>query len=554
MKLNAQALVCAAAAQLITLSATSVFAQPLPPESTPPESTSPEVPAPAPAQVPSSVQPTEPPAASGAEADVEDDVEIEAAAPSAPPAPPAPSQPPAPAAPATNDVTPKPAPETTPNNQVEATATPVSADEETTAAPTVTTDTAAVSAPSILAGGNRGAAFDLRPYSRPVLRGFGYGGFVQGQFISSQLSEDQLQQGNAPLNRDQFSVRAARLRLEQGYEYTAFGLELDASTARSQLLSVRRAEATLLYRGDNEENIAPLIALSAGIIDIPFGFEVAEAVRTRLFMERSLASSALFPTQNDVGIRLFGAWKFARYAFAFINGEPFGNTTWPSDPNAAKDLVGRLGGEGDITEKIHLAGGASFAFGKGFHAGRPAVKDSLFWRDDNLDGIATPSEIVGVPGSSASPSANFDRFALGADLALQVTTPLGGSRVYGELYVAQNHDRGLVVSNPIVTGVDVRQWGGYVAFSQDITKYAVVGLRVDLYNPNADVFDQRRGNFHPATQRIITWSPAVGLVLPQRARLLAQYDLIDDYLARDLLGVPTDAKNNQLTVRLQVEL
>lgn len=412
----------------------------------------------------------------------------------------------------------------------------------------------AAAAPKSSAANNLGAQFDLRPYSRPVIKGFGYGGYIQAQYASSQLSEDQIQQGGTPFNRDQFSLRSARLRLEQGYEFTAYGFELDASTNRSSVLSIRRAEATLLYRGDNDDLAPPIIALSAGVIDLPFGFEVAESVRTRLFMERSVASSALFPTQNDVGLRLFGAWKFARYAFALVNGEPFGGSSWPSDPNSAKDLIGRLGGEGYVTDHFALSGGASFAFGKGFHAGRPAVKDSLFWRDDNQDGIATSAEIVGLTGTSASASSNFERFALGVDVEVHFVSPLGSSRLYGEAYVASNHDRGLFVSDPVVTGVDVRQWGGYAALSQDITEYAVVAFRAELYNPNADVFDQRRGAFLPANQSIVTLSPAVGLALPRRARLLAQYDFIDDYLARDPIGVPKDAKNNQWTVRLQVEL
>lgn len=415
--------------------------------------------------------------------------------------------------------------------------------------------TTAVASDSKAAPNNLGAQFDLRPYSRPVVRGFGYGGFLQAQYLHSQLSEDQLQQGGAPFNRDQFALRSARLRLEQGYEYTAYGLELDATTTRTPILSIRRAEATVLYRGENPEtNAPPLVALSVGVIDLPFGFEVAESVRTRLFMERTVASSALFPTQNDVGARLFGGWRFARYAFALVNGEPFGGSSWPTDPNSAKDLLGRLGAEGALSEAIALSGGASFAFGKGFHPGRAAVKDSLFWRDDNQDGIATSTEIVGIAGSSASPSSNFERFALGADLELQVATPIGSSRLYGEVYVASNHDRGLLVSDPVVTGVDVRQWGGYLALSQDITEYAIVALRAELYNPNADFFDQRRGEFVPTNQRIVTLSPAIGLILPRRARLLGQYDFVDDHLARNLLGVPTDARNNQWTLRLQVEL
>jgi hypothetical protein len=56
------------------------------------------------------------------------------------------------------------------------------------------------------------------------------------------------------------------------------------------------------------------------------------------------------------------------------------------------------------------------------------------------------------------------------------------------------------------------------------------------------------------SQRSLTLSPIVGLVLPQRARLSLQYDIIDDHLGRNALGVPDDAKNNQFTARLQVDL
>jgi hypothetical protein len=413
---------------------------------------------------------------------------------------------------------------------------------------------ASSAAQSHTASGNISPQFDLQPYSRPVVSGFGYSGFVQAQYVDSQLSEDQLQQGNIPLNRDQFSVRSARLRLEQGYEFTAFGLELDASTTRSPILSVRRAEATVFYRGANSVKQAPLVALSAGVIDLPFGFEVAESVRTRVFMERSIASSAFFPTQNDVGVRLFGAWRFARYAFALVNGEPFNGSGWPSDPNARKDLVGRLGGEGELGKSLGISAGASFAFGKGFHAGRPATKDSLLWRDDNEDGMAQASEVVGVPGSSASKSANFERFALGIDLELQLKTAIGSSRVYGEAYVASNHDRALFISDPVISGFDVRQLGGYIAISQEITQYAFIGLRADLYDPNTDFFESRRGEFVPETQKIVTWSPTIGAALPSRARIVAQYDFVRDYLGRNKQGVPSDARNNQLTVRLQVEL
>ena len=50
-----------------------------------------------------------------------------------------------------------------------------------------------------------------------------------------------------------------------------------------------------------------------------------------------------------------------------------------------------------------------------------------------------------------------------------------------------------------------------------------------------------------------TFSPVVGVVLSNNARLLFQYDAIVDTLGRDARGVPTDLANDQWTVRSQVE-
>jgi hypothetical protein len=162
---------------------------------------------------------------------------------------------------------------------------------------------------------------------------------------------------------------------------------------------------------------------------------------------------------------------------------------------------------------------------------------------------------MGQPSQAAAISKNFDRWGVGADLEFLLKTSLGWSMLYGEVTLAQNLDRGLFVANPNdVGGSDLRELGYYVAFTQEITPYGVVGFRYDLYDPNSDITDRRRGKPLPTSQKIKTYSPMVGLVLPGRARLLFQYDVIEDFLARDTRGVPTDFKNNQWTTRLQVNL
>ena len=127
-------------------------------------------------------------------------------------------------------------------------------------------------------------------------------------------------------------------------------------------------------------------------------------------------------------------------------------------------------------------------------------------------------------------------------------------RLAAEAFVASNYDRGFLPSDPVITTLDARQAGGYVALTQELTEYGVIGFRAAIYDPNADIVETRSAKTLPKTQTLKTFSPFAGLVLPNRARLLLQYDFVRDFLARDNVGVPTDAKNDQWTLRLQVEL
>ena len=391
--------------------------------------------------------------------------------------------------------------------------------------------------------------------SRPVPTGLRIGGYLQTQFESNQLSSDQLQAGGSPLNQDRFTLRRGRLRLDHGWEYANATLELDANTTRGMSVGVRRAEGSVLYRGSNGNDYPPLVMLSLGVTDLPFGFELLESARVRPFMERSLGSSALFPTEMDVGAKLSGAISFFRYAFAVTNGEPVDNLNrYPRDPNAAKDFSGRVGVETEPLAALSIAGGTSFYQGKGFHAGTDASKPSFTWLDINEDRAIQPNELQAVPGTSAQPSLNFKRWAYGLDLELTLRTKFGSTRLVAEGFLASNLDRGYLIADPSLGQNDVREAGGYLALVQDVTRWGQVGFRASYYDPNSDFFDSLRGRQVPTALSVTTLSPLVALHLQDKARLSFQYDFVRDYLAKDARGVPTDAKNNQLTLRLQVEL
>jgi hypothetical protein len=275
-------------------------------------------------------------------------------------------------------------------------------------------------------------------------------------------------------------------------------------------------------------------------------------------MERSTLSRAFWPGEPDLGFRLAGALSFFRWTIAGVNGEPIGEKGPYAlqDPNASKDILFRFGFDANPRDDLHMAGGVSALRGKGFHAGTDATTPGLFWSDQNGDQVlqAGTGEIQGLIAKAATPSQNFDRWAVNIDLRAQVQWWPGVLKVYGEFTVGQNMDRGLFVADPVLTNIDQRELGYYFGVTQEILRYGVVGFRFDYYDPNSDAFDTRVGKLIPLSEAYTTYSPLFGLVLPDRARLLLQYDINRNNLARNTLGVPTNLQNNVWTARLQVQL
>jgi hypothetical protein len=387
-------------------------------------------------------------------------------------------------------------------------------------------------------------------------RGFVIGGYVQGQYQHSQLSQDQLDANGTPLNQDRIFVRRARLRVDRGWDFASATIEIDGNNNNGLAFGLRRAEASLLVRA-RDPDAPPLLAFSVGLSDIPFGYELFEPNRSRLFLERTTASRAFFPGDTDYSARVAGAVGYFRYAVGVLDGTPVPDSQPASagfDPTSEKDILARLGAEAQARDDLGIGGGVSFIRGTGFHAGTPATKNAIQWQDNNGNGAVDAGEITALLGSAATPSKTFSRWALGVDLQLRLETPIGRGMLYGEAYVGSNYDRGLFVADPVASGVDLREVGWYVGLVQEITPFAVVGLRVDAYNPNADATAQIAGSILPRNQTITTWSPLVGLLLPGRARLVFQYDRVVDREGLDARGVPTDLRNDDWALRLQVEL
>lgn len=385
----------------------------------------------------------------------------------------------------------------------------------------------------------------------PTLR---FSGFMQVDWIAhNQASYNEINDSNgALLNQDRFALRRGHVRADADQGPFAGVLEMDANTTNGPQVRPIDAEVSVRWPERPDEHL-PSLTVTAGLMRIPFGFEVQELDWVRPFLERATVMQALFPGEYDLGVRLKAKVRFVEWAFAVMNGDPIGSKAFPDvDPVHQKDLVGRLGVDVEIVPHVRLKAGVSAVSGTGFHAGTPTTKDVVVWQDANGDGVVQPNEIMVIAGSAATPSQIFHRFALGSDVRLGVDLPvLGELSLRGEVVSASNLDRGLEVADPVGAGHDLREVGWSVGATQAITRWGALGARYDRYNPDTDASEQQGVVLIPVDRSYSTLA-IMGMLREGDQRLLVEYDFNSNSLGVSSSGAPTRLANNALTVRAQL--
>jgi len=413
----------------------------------------------------------------------------------------------------------------------------------------------AVEALSARAEALRAEAAQAPPEVLTARLGLSLTGFLQADWVvNNQSSQNQLSPTGAPLNQNEILIRRARLRAAVERWWVAGLVEFDGNTVNGATARIIGAEASIKFPPERG-NPLPLLMATVGLFKIPFGFEVGQSDRERLFLERSTAERGLFPGEYDAGVRLQGGWRFARYAFAFMDGEPIGEKTgFPlHDPNSQKDFVGRVGIDTPIAPMVWVAGGFSGLSGTGFHAGTPATKATLQFTDRDGNGVLSGlNEVQVIPGAAATPSQNFSRFGYGADFRLGVNEPsLGATVLWTELYWAQNLDRAVLPADPVSFGRNYREFGLYVGVTQDLGPHLQAGVRYDFYNPDADSVNTVMGAIKPTAFAYQTVAFAAALRWSS-GRLIAEYDLNRNHNGRDAEGNPVNLPSNSFTFRGEV--
>jgi hypothetical protein len=371
--------------------------------------------------------------------------------------------------------------------------------------------------------------------------------------IHNQSSQNEINGSTgALLNLDRFTLRRGHLRVEEDRGLVSGVLEVDANTVSGPQVRPIRAEGSIHWPEKPDDRL-PELRATVGLTQIPFGLEVQELDNVRPFLERATVMEALFPGAFDLGAKMKVKYRFANAAIGVMNGNPIGDKVFPDlDPSRSKDLVGRIGIDIEIVHGVRFAAGTSADTGTGFHPGTPTTKYVLIWQDQNGDGLVEPNEITAVGGMAATPSQEFHRFAIAADARLVVAMPsLGDLTFRAEAVRSVNLDRGLEVADPVTAGRDLREVGWSVGATQEITRYGLIGIRYDEYDPDGDSTQQRAIQVVPVNRRYTTLA-LMAMLRYERARLVLEYDVNTNPLGIASSGAPTTLADNALTLRTQV--
>jgi len=262
-------------------------------------------------------------------------------------------------------------------------------------------------------------------------------GYLLAQYVNDETSVNALNGAAATRNKDQFSVREARIKFTYQFSPTSrFVLQPEVASSGVSLKDgyVEFTEPWTQWHH----------TVTAGQFNWPFGFEIGYSSSQRELPERTRVMRTLFPSERDRGMQFSGAGfeERLKYQIAIVNGT---GTTQTFDFNKRKDLVGRLG----------YSFGA-LDLGASLYRGSELVTTSY-----NAGGVEFDKDRTGIDVQWATP---IQGLGLRAEYIRGTQPPLAGSSR--------------------TTSPDVDGWYFYAI--QSIGTHHQIALRVDEYDPNLD--------------------------------------------------------------------
>lgn len=388
-------------------------------------------------------------------------------------------------------------------------------------------------------------------------------GYIQAQYqVADSAGESSFNGGNfAPGINKRFMVRRGRLKATYNNGFASSVLQLDA-TEKGVAIKDAYVKFSLPKLS--------AFAITAGIFDRPFGFEIGYSSSSRESLERARMSQLLFPGERDLGAMLTiqmpktSPLNFLKVDAGLFNG--IGPTA--VDFDIQKDFIGRIRIDRSTkNEKISYGLGVSYYNGgyrtNGLNTGLYEVGDVT----------STIRGFVSRPDSIVS-GALLKREYTGVDLQVNMDNPFGLTTLRAE-YIQGIQTTPLnwrldatitPTAAPTVRTAFARKFNGaYFYFLQNIgsSKFQLI-VKYDWYDPNTIVAGQglygtdKEKNktklataFSSADVKFTTLVLALAYRWDANVKITAQYDIVKNETSSDLIGYQSDLRDNQFSLRVQ---
>jgi hypothetical protein len=268
-------------------------------------------------------------------------------------------------------------------------------------------------------------------------------------------------------NGDYFRLRRARLKVElEPNEWSRMVFEIDPIPAGGPDNGTGTIARNVEAQGIAHWGEDVTTTFGMGIFKIPYSWEVLQSDADRPFIERSWWERNVTPGEFDTGAKAYTTALHNRLAVqvAVVNGNIQGEKTFSllPDLNKGKDVVGRI----------------NYNFGA---------------FDVGAGGYYGQGSLVSI---SSLAFKNFPRYAWNIEAAVHHRfLQIGETRIFAEFDRGQNMDRGVnysaaialpgmpsdVVNGQVVSKDEIGYWA---RIEQDITHWATLAFRYDMYSPD----------------------------------------------------------------------
>jgi len=283
--------------------------------------------------------------------------------------------------------------------------------------------------------------------------------------------------GNFPANsNNRYMVREARIKFLYGTDLNQFVMQFDVS---------EKGLSTKDMYFKMTDPIINWFSLYAGIMNRPFGWEIAYSSANRESPERARFTQTLFPGERDLGAQLsINPNKNSPLNFIHLDAGLFnGNGINPETDNK-KDFIGHLWiSKTNRNENISYGLGVSLYNGYVFQGTKYVYK---------MGDVATGVKGFVVDSTSTNKTKFATRQYIGFDGQFSIVSPIGLSVLRGEYVFGTQPGSNATSTSPTVAinyDTYIRKFNAfYVYFVQNIaqTKHQIV-IKYDVYDPNTDI-------------------------------------------------------------------